>query len=855
MRLRLIPLVLLCACVPSGARQRVSGYCQRGGQTIVVNAIASSAATPVQRSYPQCTVNVYVSGGASGTVSTNGVNVTWLSGNVQFNSNWNSRQIVINAVAYTILNVTSATTLTLTAGAGVQTDVAWSMSTAPAALYDSVGAASANPFTASSTGYWYFYSDDGAYDVQFSGIGLGAPFTLGATPAADPFFLGSGAGAVPWLRSSKLAALPVNPQDYGARANGVDNDAPAIQLAINATPAGGVLYVPPGSYRLAGNGDQLLLINKPMTFKCAGWGLTLLNIDAAVPNTTDILRVFGGNNVGAKIEDCQFNVPADGVARHAIHLDATHAGGGGVISNFELTHNFIGVKHVAGKAIQMTLAAPDTDGVFDGVISRNAVYGGIGGSRSGDGIRIMHNQLLGTGVGADLDAVAGAYGNEIVGNVITACEPIIIRHLLYPVIARNQIEVPNAICAAHPATNAAAIDIRGDVAAPVRNPTVIDNQISLEPAADNRGVRFDFTTGGEIRANRFVAHTGVYKLAKLTANAVSALMGPNDIIASGLPEEFFLVEDLSTSTIYQTHARYINVAGGVSTGAVNTAGLAQMGVITVTPTCAADCTHTWTYTVAAVDALGNVALPSAAVSALNGPTLDAANYNTITFSDVANATKYNVYRTASGGVPATLGLWNVMYQTNGIGAPLITADTGYAAAPTALSPTVNRTGTFNGMLAYDIAGSRLKVLTKDAGGAALHVDRAADGTGDKFWGVSIDNPTATDSMSIATASTAYTILPWVQPGGNFIYFPTYLNIGTGGGSIPSIGLNGTGVGIGAFPLPNQGGVAIKHILEANIAALPAGSVAFCTDCAITTCAAAGGGAWVFKGAGAPVCPF
>jgi hypothetical protein len=36
----------------------------------------------------------------------------------------------------------------------------------------------ANPFTASSVGYWFFYAADGDYDVKFSGGGIAVPFTL-----------------------------------------------------------------------------------------------------------------------------------------------------------------------------------------------------------------------------------------------------------------------------------------------------------------------------------------------------------------------------------------------------------------------------------------------------------------------------------------------------------------------------------------------------------------------------------------------------------------------------------------------------------------------------------------------------
>ena len=43
---------------------------------------------------------------------------------------------------------------------------------------DEVATGKANPFTASITGYWFFYAADADYDVKFSGGGIASPFTL-----------------------------------------------------------------------------------------------------------------------------------------------------------------------------------------------------------------------------------------------------------------------------------------------------------------------------------------------------------------------------------------------------------------------------------------------------------------------------------------------------------------------------------------------------------------------------------------------------------------------------------------------------------------------------------------------------
>ena len=88
-------------------RQALSGYCEDGGQTVTSAGVTS--ATKVQRSYPGCTVTVYVSG--------------------------------------------TATLATIYA--------------------DLAGTPKANPFTANgTTGYWFFYADPARFDVQLSGAGM-----------------------------------------------------------------------------------------------------------------------------------------------------------------------------------------------------------------------------------------------------------------------------------------------------------------------------------------------------------------------------------------------------------------------------------------------------------------------------------------------------------------------------------------------------------------------------------------------------------------------------------------------------------------------------------------------------------
>ncbi len=188
--LKHILLILFCLPALSFARGSLSGYCTQGGAKVFQNGVPST--TQVMQSYPQCSITVYYTGGPSGTVTTSGTAVTWVTGTL-FNGNgqWSGQTITINSVTYTISSCASTTACTLGSSAGTQaTPVAYSMaSTTPAAIYTSTGTAQTNPFVSSLQGYWQFYGDNGQYDIKLSGGGIPAPFTWGAQDLIDPLSL------------------------------------------------------------------------------------------------------------------------------------------------------------------------------------------------------------------------------------------------------------------------------------------------------------------------------------------------------------------------------------------------------------------------------------------------------------------------------------------------------------------------------------------------------------------------------------------------------------------------------------------------------------------------------------------
>jgi hypothetical protein len=84
------------------------------------------------------------------------------------------------------------------------------------------------------------------------------------TSSANILFTQGGTGAVTRSVQSKLRDT-INVKDFGAVGNGSTNDTAALQAAIDATPAGGVLYFPPGNYITS----AALQINRAITIQGA----------------------------------------------------------------------------------------------------------------------------------------------------------------------------------------------------------------------------------------------------------------------------------------------------------------------------------------------------------------------------------------------------------------------------------------------------------------------------------------------------------------------------------------------------------------------------------------------------------
>jgi hypothetical protein len=110
------------------------------------------------------------------------------------------------------------------------------------------------------------------------------------TSSEDILFTQGGVGAVTRSVQSKLRDT-VNVKDYGAVGNGAIDDTAAIQAAINALPAGGVLVFPPGDYITT----SALQINRSITLQGAQknvCAILCLRNDAIVINKVSNVNIY-----------------------------------------------------------------------------------------------------------------------------------------------------------------------------------------------------------------------------------------------------------------------------------------------------------------------------------------------------------------------------------------------------------------------------------------------------------------------------------------------------------------------------------------------------------------------------------
>ena len=95
------------------------------------------------------------------------------------------------------------------------------------------GTVTLNPFTAANDGFWFFYANDGVYDVRMENGGIPSPFTRGGNQAFDLNYLAPFSGAQSRTIKNKQSDI-ISVKDFGALGDDVHDDTTAVQNALNA---------------------------------------------------------------------------------------------------------------------------------------------------------------------------------------------------------------------------------------------------------------------------------------------------------------------------------------------------------------------------------------------------------------------------------------------------------------------------------------------------------------------------------------------------------------------------------------------------------------------------------------------
>jgi len=257
----------------------------------------------------------------------------------------------------------------------------------------------------------------------------------------------------------------------------------------------------------------------------------------------------------------------------------------------------------------------------------------------------------------------------------------------------------------------------------------------------------------------------------------------------------------------------INTATQVRANAVVTTAVTAPSAPVITPTLGTNVT--WSYKIVARDYAGGTTAASAAGSTNTGAaTLDGTHFNTITWTGVAGAASYDVYRTAVGTSPTTTG----KIGTVTVGNALSLVDNALAG-DSSTAPAVNSSGAILG------AGGACAFLAGSTSGTASICPPAVAGT--------TTNPLV--SSNVITLPVGSTSSPSINFAGNtntgigqtdgtgtlavvvngsrvFNFLPTALDIVTdsallqmGGGG--DVGLSRKAAGYLAFGTGSAGSIA------------------------------------------------
>jgi hypothetical protein len=236
--------------------------------------------------------------------------------------------------------------------------------------------------------------------------------------------------------------FPTNVTGFGAKGDGSTDDTASIQAEIDATPSGGTLYVPNGTYLIKGTGTYILKITKAI--RIIGVGAPNFLVDASVPNTRSIILIQTTISQ-IRLQISYILIRGSGAPRglHGIEIEP----GSTLLYNCIISDNTI-YPTAAGQSIYLDGSSSPGGGLAYSQIERNNLES-IAFYSCGDNIKIADNTLTNTSLLTPFNPcivayqIVGAANLQISGNVIVGVVGhVIVRGGVNVIIRDNEFETP-----------------------------------------------------------------------------------------------------------------------------------------------------------------------------------------------------------------------------------------------------------------------------------------------------------------------------------------------------------------------------------------------------------------------------
>lgn len=555
---------------------------------------------------------------------------------------------------YATTGTTVSPTVPPTGSVG-DTQLAWG--TVLNRVVDSVAALSAlNPATyqrAFLTGY--YAAGDGGGGAYFYSASTSQASANGGT------IIAASGGTGCWLLEVNGT---ISVRQFGAKGDGVTDDAPAFRAALAATPIGGTLFVPTGIYLMNSAVNNAILDftpfpNKGITIRGVGWTLktggsfsfgagtgpqgSILRMGSAILNTIDFYHQKPTDLVigGVVFRDFAIvaNTGAYGVAygQNGFNFDG---GSNGYIENLIMENVFID-NMAAGSSILVN-GVGNTYGVLAGAVFRNNKFMNFYAPAFGDSNTIEDN-VIGANAGAtgavgiNFYNVSGATNTRILNNdMVNFNGMILCNGATKPIIDGNEFEQSTG------SSNSlgALISLNGAYGA-IDTPTITNNSISQNSAVANyTPLIIGNSNGARVSGNR-ISTLSAYAHISISANSSYTLVeSDNQSWVNGVVQDGVSLTDLGTKSM-------LRAAGWSSFTPTVTAGSGAFG--SVTATCATRLLDTRTLAVRMSITINTVGTASGAVQVAIPAILTAAAAQTLSGKEVANTGKALAANIAASG--------------------------------------------------------------------------------------------------------------------------------------------------------------------------------------------------------------